>query len=197
MSNNKNILTLVLDKADAVSWGNSDVASSREIIKRYINRLHCESYVISTCNRDTHTCNNPTIINTCVISIGGITAEISEENNTVTFSVANVVITGVTLPLSYRWIYDTTLFNPSGGTETNTLVLSPKVGKDLLSLSTEVQVEVTDKEGCVKTKSCFLVRGEMECADNYINCPNVSNFTVRSNTAYCVGVINLIVNKKS
>lgn len=185
-----NITSLALSKLNELYWATKYKNLDDKILENYAESLGCSDMEI--CNPSD--CVNETEIFNCSLSINKISYTIDE--NTVTFYIADGDLVGNSPPFEYMWSYDIDDFDNSGVIDIEKAVLTVKLGKELDLLVTPISIQITDKYGCKATKNCYLTPDGMQCADNYVACPNVSGLVVTNKTMNCVGVSGLIVSKK-
>lgn len=185
-----NITLSALGKLNELYWGVRRTGLDDIIIENYIEHLGFSKMEI--CHpRD---CSNDTIVFTCNLAIASISKAVNE--NVITFFIADGDITGGKAPFTYKWTFESDDFDNSGTIDVEEAILTVKVGKRLNLLVSSISVKITDSNNCSYIKNCFLTPSGMECAENFVSCPNTSNLQVYSNTIRCVGVSGLIISKK-
>lgn len=188
-----NITSLALKKLNELYWGNKYKGVDNLIIENYIYSLSCSG--LEMCYTEEDDCSNPTIVLNCNLNIALISNTINQ--NVITFYIKDTDFTGGLAPFTYQWTYEQSDFDNSGDINVSESVLSVKLGKRLELLVTSISVKVVDANGCIYNKTCYLALSQMQCADDYIPCPNISSLSVINKITNCVMPIGLIVNKKS
>lgn len=192
--NKCNIIGLVLTKLNKLYWGFSCEDIDDKILDNYKNSLTCDTLNKTTCFPDN--CVNETVILICDLQISGISFSFDETERIITFFIPEEGITNGLAPYSYKWTYEIDDFDQAGTIDTAQSTLALKENKQFDVLVTAISVEVTDANGCKATKNCYFVEGEIQCAEDYQPCSNVSNFVVRDNFVRCIGVSGLLVSIK-
>lgn len=177
VTNKCNITKYALAKYNAMKYGFSCEDVERPILENYIVYLNCATVNIVVCSPDN--CVNDPIVNTCSLRITDINVDLAEDNPFVDLIFgANIV--GGNAPFHFQWSYNIDDFDVYGPTDTFSLSLKGKPGKDVSYLNSVLGVTITDRDGCTDTKSCFYTPDQMECADDFIDCPNIIDLTINT-----------------
>lgn len=186
-----NITDLVLSKLKELYW-DTKANVDKDILQNYLESLGCVDYMPIPCVDVP--CSNDTIVLTCNMVVAKISK--TELENTITFYIESEDFTGGTPPFMYHWTYEVADFDNSGTIDTDKAILTVKLGKKLNLLVTGVTVRVTDSNGCIVTKNCFLANDVMQCANNYVACDNSTSLSITNKNKFCPGASGLIVNNK-
>ena len=119
-----------------------DDTSNEDFIKSYLNRLDCEPIDLSCLKGSNLPCTSDEASSTVVCNIV-VNVVVTIVNNNFVFT---ATVSNATLPVSYNWTYDTTVFQLVSNVA-NVLILEPL----LLNSGTEggiVKVVVTDTDKC-------------------------------------------------
>lgn len=120
-----------------------DDTSNEDFIKSYLNRLDCTPIDLSCLKGSNLPCTSSEASSTVVCNIiVNVAVTINQDNN----FVFTATVTNATLPVSYNWTYDTTVFQLVSNVA-NVLILKPLL-LNSGSVSGIVKVVVTDTDKC-------------------------------------------------
>lgn len=174
-TNKCNITKYALDKWNSLRYGFTCEDNSRSIIENYILYLNCPTVTTIVCDADN--CKNDPIIGNCSLSISDIEFTLIEDNPDIDIAfTAN--FSGGASPFTYLWEFNIDDFTSFNGVNQSELDLKLKPGRDLDFLNTRVKVTIVDSGGCSDNKQCYYMSGDMNCDNNFINCPNTNNLVV-------------------
>jgi len=185
-----NITSSALKVLNELYWGTKDNTVDDVILENYAESLGCS--VMNICNEDN--CINLTETLNCALVLSKIS--VTTDLNTATFFIADGDLTGGKSPYKYTWSYEEEDFDNSGEVDIDEAVLTVKLGKKLDLLVSLVSVNIVDDNGCIVNKGCYITPTGMQCATDYVSCPNVTGLVVNNKVTKCFGVSGLIVNKK-
>lgn len=198
VTNKCNITKLAIDRYNEVIWGAiPNPVTSNSILENYLIYLSCETVDYEPC-LDKDDCTNDSFILTCAISITEIISVIDETvGNKITFT-AIYINDNTTDPDKniFEWEYDTSVFTLAGELGKSSLELTIKPGKSLTDIVVPITVTLTDENKCVESKTCFYVRGTMDCTAGYVPCSNPSNLRLKNKVTSCSAPSNLSLTKK-
>ncbi len=185
-----NITSFALKKLSELYWGTKYKNVDDSIIENYAESLGCG--VINICNPSD--CVNETEILNCSLSITKISKTVEE--NTVTFYIEDEDLVGGTSPFQYEWEFEEDDFDNSGEIDVSQAILTIKVGKRLDLLVSLISVTITDINGCIAIKNCYITPSGMQCANDYVACPNNTALAITNKFIRCFSSVGLIVSKK-
>lgn len=185
-----NITTLALEQLSVLQFGGKLCKSNIEaLIENYIEYLDCEEIDLTICNPDN--CKNDPIIFNCNFNVLRITADVTSQ--IMVFTVGPSDFAGGTAPYTYDWTFEQDDFDSVGPINQDTLLLTVKTGKITELLVSSVKVKITDANGCIDEKLCYLAGGIMRCGTNYAPCSAPSMLAIINNAVHCVRPTGLIV----
>lgn len=193
-----NITSLVEQEIARVRWGISCESAYLGIVEHYIKNIGCSTVDIVPCNTDTPCPPGAgNIVFECNFNIIGISAQLNPaddpDNADIIFNLSISNYIGGKLPFTYTWIYDHSDFDLIGDVTSPEIKLRLKPGKNLLSLVSQIGVEVIESSGCRDTKYCWLTPGGMQCSVNYHACSNPVDLNVVYNYIACSFVKTLTI----
>lgn len=179
-----NITGLALDALSKLQWGFNCRDKSCAIIENYIEYLACPNIDLIICNQENTECGNSiTTVFSCNFNLISISATLNptdDPESDVIFDLKLVDYVGGKLPFSYVWTYDTDDFDIIGENNLPQIKLKVKPDKQVELLVTQISVQITDADGCIDTKSCWLTPEGMECNINYVACSSPVDLEVIS-----------------
>lgn len=178
--NKCNIASLVLHRLIAKYWGVKEKNIDPAILENYIEYLECPDVVADTCYASPNECSGGFVDFKCKFKILNISFQIIEHPDyDVIFYLANTDLLNANQPLSLIWQYNQNHFTAYDGVTGNQLRLKLNPGKTLSTLASKLFVSATSSDGCISTKQCYFVNGEMKCNPNYIPCIGASILTIQ------------------
>lgn len=170
-------------------WGIKCENLTGQFMESYIKYLNCPTVPYAPCLiSDDSSCNNAPIIHNCHANVVNIsfTTDIAEDiDGDIIFSLQTGDVYGMTPPLVYQWIFDTSDFDAVGATDQPTLTLKLKPGKQIELVVGDLGVMVTDSLGCSVTKTCVFAELTINCNQNYVTCVPPTNLTVTMDFIVC------------
>lgn len=167
-----NITGLVLKETGRMFYGLKCQDNTLGIAENYLAYLNCPEVPIESCASD---CDNPAIIFNCLFKLATLSAVV--QGQTVTLNVTSLNYVGGTAPFTYQWEFNVDDFT-SGATDANQLVLTLRAGKSFSTLVTSVTLTMTDANGCISSKQCWLSFGVLYCNPLYAPCVNPAALSV-------------------
>lgn len=176
-----NIIDLAQERVRLIKWRFSCRDNSRWIIENYVEYLNCPEVNLVPCGTVNCQEGGSTVSSACTLVINEIAGEVIVDQGRIYFSVLIDGYVGGTLPFSYSWTYNTDDFELVAGATVNEpeLRLALKPGRDSSYLNTDINVTITDANGCEVTKGCFYTPSGMECdLSVFTFCPNTRQLEV-------------------
>lgn len=166
-----NITEFALQVISELRWGIKCKDSSIAIIENYLESLNCSNVSLIICNEAD--CTNEPIIFNCNFNIVSISFQLNpSEEEDVIFNISVSDYAGGTAPFTYKWFYDDEIFDILGEDTDEELKLKLKAGQDIALIVTQIGVQITDANGCVDDKECWLTPEGIQCNPNYVPCNN-------------------------
>jgi len=185
------ITDAALKELNSLYYGFGYKDNADRILENYIGFLKCPTLDYIPCYSDN--CSNPTITFVCSIGVGNLVAVLDLNNNSVTFSVGN--ITNGNPPYTYSWVYGADLI-PQSPLNTNVASFGVVTGKFVNLIVTTIGLTITDNNGCIIVKSCYLTPDGVQC-NGFVACVTSSSLSVVNKNTSCSMPIGLIVVKKT
>lgn len=187
-----NIAGLALERLNKLLWGISCKTSNNAIIENYIEYLACPEVILKPCFEG-EPCVNTVTIHNCNLNITGITFNITDEavdpddltTGQSLFLLSIGDIFGATAPIDYLWTVNTDHFEVVGTLDTPYLVVKPKPGKSLETITSLIRVDITDAQGCKDFKECYYTPTGMQCGNTFVPCSHTKDLVVTNNYVSC------------
>ena len=188
-----NITKLALDSLLQLQYSvRCSKSNVKNLLENYIEYLNCSDVNLNVC--EPAVCVNEVVTFSCKLKV--VAFDFVSEDQMLLFSIPSGGIIGAIGDLQYEWGYDALSFNLVGAMNSNQLILTLKEGKLLSNVVAPVKVTVTDSNGCVSEKQCYVAGGTTKCNVNYTPCSTPMALTLSNKIVNCAKPIGLVVTKK-
>lgn len=189
-----NITKVVLEKVESNGWGLSPSKErDRTLLENYVEFLACPDFSLKYCTDYEDTCIELNKANTLVVNCNLNVIGMSFTKNTpssqnpqdITFFLSITDIYGAKQPLTYKWTYDTNIFDIVGSINSPTVQFKVKPGKKIDLVVAPITVEIVDANGCKDTKQCYFTGDGMKCNASFKPCTPVKALIVTPVVVTC------------
>lgn len=188
-----NITKLALDSLLQLQYSvRCSKSNVKNLLENYIEYLNCSDVNLTVC--EPSICINDVVSFSCKLRV--IALDFVVEDQLLVFSIPSGGIIGASGELTYNWEYDANSFNIVGAMNTEQLILTLKEGKLLSNVVAPIKVTVSDANGCVSEKQCYVAGGVTRCNINYTPCSTPMALTLTNKIVNCARPLGLVVTKK-